>query len=305
LNPKASITFYYLLILIALVHGKKISRLKGKSIDELSHEDIVRACEENYINYWRCVGRSPNADFSEANGITRCITGIHQDVFNVVLRCDLEGEDIEEKIDRAIQEFRARRVPLLWHTGLTSRPRDIGKYLEARGFPHDYDLAAMAVDLSSIGDSMETRGSIYVKQVETEAECAHWAECLVRSWESPSDTLRWMQDNACFNLRVEKELGLNLPRRMYLGFLDDRPAGACMLAWDDEIAGLEMVGTVHQARYKGVGSALVFKALLDAASMGFQFVVVLATVEGVRLYEKCGFKKFGKLPEHSMDFSKS
>jgi len=287
------------------MYQKRTLKQIRRSLLGLSPADIVRACEENYINYWRCVGRSANAEFSEDEGITRCVTGIRQDVFNVVLKCDLEGQDIEKRIDEAILEFKSRRVPLLWHTGVTSRPRDIGKYLEARGFPHDYDLAAMAADLTSIPESEGLQEGVSVRPVESESECTHWTECLARSWESPPGTSRWMQDNACFNLRVEKELGLNLPRRMYLGLLDGRPAGACMLVWDDEIAGLEMVGTVHQARYKGVGSALVNRALRDAASMGFGFVVVLATVEGVRLYEKCGFKKFGKLPEHSMDFSKS
>ncbi|MEM4265116.1 MAG: GNAT family N-acetyltransferase [Thermoplasmata archaeon] len=274
-----------------------------KTIQELSREDIVRACEENYINYWRLVGKSPNAEFSEDGGITRCMTGIRQDVFNVVLKCDLDRQNIERRIDEAIEDFKSRRIPLLWHTGLTTTPGDIGDYLEARGFPHDYDLAAMAVDVSASLEPKRFREGVSARPVENEDDCVHWADCLARSWESPSGTAEWMLQNACFNVRLEQERRLSLPRKMYLGFIDGKPAGACMLVWDNDIAGLEMVGTVHAARYKGVGSAMITRALGDAALMGFKFVVVLATVEGVKLYEKCGFERYGELPEHSMNFS--
>lgn len=277
-------------------------KIAGKSLSELSSEEIVRTCEENYINYWRLAGLSSNAEFSEQGGITRCITGVQQDVFNVVLKCDLDGASIERRIDEAIAQFRARRIPLLWHTGLTSTPRDIGKYLEARGFPHDYDLSAMAIDLENMGDEQDLPHEISVKLVEDEVDCRHWSKCLSDSWESPPGTDEWMMNNACFNTRIEKERNMQLPRRMYIGFLDNRPAGACMLVWDKNIAGLEMVGTIEPARRKGVGTAIIRYALLDARSLGFRIVVVLATVEGVRLYEKCGFKKFGVLPEHSMNF---
>lgn len=273
-----------------------------KSLDELSPEDIVKACEENYINHWRCVGASPNAEFSDGGGITQCITGIRQDVFNVVLKCNLNPKTIDVEIDKAIKDYRSRRIPLLWHAGLLSEPRDVGRRLEARGFPHDYDLSAMAVDLESMGDLHPTEG-VTVKVVDSMRDCEDWARCLACSWESPANTDSWMLMNACFNLSVERKMGLSLPRRMYLGLLDGRATGTSMLVWSDDIVGLEMVGTVHSARWKGVGSAIIRNALADARSMGFKFAVVLSTVEGFRLYEKNGFKEFGKLPEHSLDFS--
>ena len=273
-----------------------------RSLLDLSSEEIVHACEENYINYWRLVGMTPNAEFSEEGGVTRCVTGISQDVFNVVLKCNLDERNVEKRVDETIAYFKSRRIPLLWHTGLTTEPRDIGRYLEARGFPHDYDLAAMAIDLEEVDDERDPTEEIVVRQVADEKDCTHWTNSLASSWESPPGASDWMMQNACFNMRLEQERGMNLPRRMYLGYLGGRPAGVCMLVWDNRIAGIEMVGTVDIARRKGVGMFVITRALRDARSMGFKFVVVLATIEGVRLYEKCGFKKFGVLPEHSMDF---
>ena len=75
-----------------------------------------------------------------------------------------------------------------------------------------------------------------------------------------------------------------------------------MLFWSGDVAGLQDVGTDHSARGKGVGGAVARAAMGDAREMGFGHLVVLSTVEGVGMYKKVGFKTFGKLPEHSMDF---
>jgi len=280
---------------------KDLNARNRRSLSELSTDEIVKACEQNYINYWRCVGASPNAEFSDGK-ITQCITGVRQDVFNVVLKCNLDPGDIDARLDGAIEQYRSRRIPVLWHAGLLSEPRDIGRHLEARGFPHDYDLAAMAVDLDSVNSGLDFSRFVSVKTVTNGADCKLWAECLASSWESPRETAPWMLQNACFNIPLEREIGASLPRRMYLGMLEGRPASATMLVWSDDIAGLEMVGTVHSARSKGVGTAIIRTALADARAMGFRFVVVLSTIEGLRLYEKSGFREFGKLPEHTIEF---
>ena len=77
-----------------------------------------------------------------------------------------------------------------------------------------------------------------------------------------------------------------------------------MLNWSDDVAGLQTVGTLKSARYKGVGSAVIAAALREARDLGFKIVVVLSTVDGVKLYSRLGFRIFGKLPEHSMYFNR-
>ena len=279
--------------------------LEHRPLDEFSAEEVVRACEENYIYYWRCVGTSPNAEFSEEGGIMQCITGLPQELFNVVLKCNLDLETIDSRIDDAIRYFRSRRIPMIWHTGVSSEPRDIGRYLEARGFPHDYDLAAMAVDLESMADGPGFAEGTAVKTVASSTDSKHWAECLASSWESPREIIPWMLNNACFNLSIESRAGRPLPRRMFLGLLEGRPVSASMLVWSDLVAGLQTVGTVQAASSRGAGTAVVRATLIDARAMGFRFAVVLSTIEGLGLYRKLGFKVFGKLPEHSMHFEGS
>jgi ribosomal protein S18 acetylase RimI-like enzyme len=271
---------------------------------EPSPEEVVKACEENYADYWRCVALSSNADFSEVRGITRCITGLQQEMFNIVLSCHLEGDVIDARIDEEISDFGARRIPVIWHVGKLTEPKNLGMYLEARGFPHDYDLTAMAVDLESVDDQADKQDGVLVRRVVSEQDCIGWASSLTESWESPKEVLGWMMNNACFNLAIEQRRGSSLPRNLYLASLEEVPSAASMLFWSRGVAGLQMVGTAHAARRKGVGTAVVQSALADARAMGFKHVVVLSTVEAVDMYKRCGFRVFGKLPEHMVDLRK-
>lgn len=271
---------------------------------EIDAEQVVIACERNYIDYWACAGARPYSDFSESSGIIRAITMLPNEIFNVVLKCRLSSERAEGSIDAMIDDFRARRIPLLWHVGMLTEPRDLGRYLKARGFPHDYDLRAMAVDLDSIEESAYSVKGIKVEAVAEGRQSIQWIECIASSWHLPREVPEWMACNPCFNVAIEPRNGIASARRMYLCLLGGEPVSASMLFWSNGIAGLQAVGTVPSAQNKGAGTAVVMAALRDALSLGFSTVVVLSTIEGERLYEKIGFKRFGELPEHSMHFDR-
>lgn len=272
---------------------------------KLTTDEIVLACEQNYIDYWRCAGARPHGEFTDERGMTYCITGLPQEIFNVVLKCNLDPKSMETRIDEAIAYFKSRRIPLIWHVGLSTEPREVAACLEARGFPRDYELAAMAFDLEDLDNESVTKAGIEVRRVTTPNESKQWIECLIHSWESPPEVSSWMSRNPCFNLGLEPSKSSSLPRTMYLGLLDGKQAGAAMLFWSQQIAGIQAIGTVKEAQHLGVGSATIRAALKDARAMGFKFVVVLSTVEGSRLYSKNGFETYGKLPEHSMYFGDS
>jgi ribosomal protein S18 acetylase RimI-like enzyme len=273
-----------------------------KSLDELAPDEVVRECEQNYIDYWKCSAQSPGPEFSESGGIVRCITGLPQDIFNVILCCRLSHRDMDQRIDEMIDHLRTRRVTAIWHVGLLTEPKDLGSRLESRGFAHDYDLTAMASDLERIDPVVDLPDGVAVRTVSGREESSEWVKCLAESWESPPEVVAWMHRNACFNTVIERDSGHVLPRKMFLGLIDGTPVGASMLFWSGDIAGLQAVGTAHSGRGKGVGTAVVGAALNHARSLGFKHVVVLSTVEGVKMYQKAGFRTFGKLPEHSMDF---
>jgi GNAT superfamily N-acetyltransferase len=275
-----------------------------KTLAQHTPEEIVRLCEINFIDYWRAASDSANAEFHEERGATYAFTGIRQEIFNVVLRTEFDETNAEANLDYVMDYFKQRRVPLLWYTGLLCTPNDMRSRLEKKGFPHDYDLTAMAIDLDAVKKDFAKPDGLIVKKVDNSSDSRKWIECLASSWESPKELVPWMMANPCYNVELKAKSGKPLPRRLFLGTIDDEPVGTTMLNWTDNLIGLQTVGTSKASRYKGVGSAVVSAALDDARAMGFKFVVVLSTVEGVKLYGRLGFKVFGKLPEHSMHFEK-
>ena len=277
---------------------------RGKDFAKLTPDEIVRLCEVNFIDYWRTASDSENAELHEEHGATFAYTGIPHEIFNVVLKTEFSEDNADAATDAVIDFYKARRAPLLWYTGLLCTPKDMRRRLEARGHPHDYDLTAMAVDIEKIKTDFAKPTGLVVKEVKTSDDSRKWAECLASSWDSPKELVPWMMKNPCYNVELRPKSGTPMQRRMFVGLIGDEPVGTVMLNWKGDLIGLQAVGTGKDARYKGIGSAVVSTALKEARAMGFKFIVVLSTVEGVKLYSRLGFKVFGKLPEHSMHFNR-
>ena len=268
-----------------------------RRISEMTADEVVLACEQNYIDYWRSATIASAVEWSQEDGITRCVTGLPQEIFNVVLYSNLDETNMGTRVDKAIEEFKARRIPLIWHVGRTTSPASLSAYLEARGYPKDYELIAMAADLTGTRPWQEARNCIEVRRCESFEDHAAWISCLTSSWDSPDPVGEWMLANPFF---VE-------PRpnpAMYLGLIDGSPCGAVMVLASGGVAGLQCVGTIKSAQRKGLGEALVRTAVKDALAEEHKFMVVLSTVEGVPLYKKAGFKAYGALPEHGMYFDR-
>lgn len=220
------------------------------------------------------------------------------------MKTEFSEADADKGIDQLIDFYKKRRVPLLWYTGVLCTPKDMRQRLEKRGHPHDYDLTAMAMNLDSLKGDFQKPHGLVVREVRNSADSEKWIRCLASAWESPKELVPWMMKNPCYNVSLRTRSGVSLPRKLFLGVIDNEPVGTVLINWQGGLIGLQTVGTSKSARYKGIGSAVVGAALSDARAMGFKFMVVLSTVEGVKLYSRLGFKIFGKFPEHSMHFER-
>ena len=278
--------------------SETVMRLNGQRfLSEMTPDEIVRACEENYIDYWRSATRASPKEWSQEDGITRCVTGLPQEIFNVVLYSSLEEANAGACVDKVIEEFKTRRIPLIWHVGRTSSPASLSRLLDARGYPKDYELVAMAADLTGTDPQHKTRMGFEVRKCVSREDHMAWISCLTSSWDSPEPVGEWMRANPFF-ADAESD------RILYLGFIEGSPCGAVMLLAGRGVAGLQCVGTIKSAQRRGLGEALVRTAMRQAAADEHRYVVVLSTTEGVPLYKKAGFKAFGTLPEHGMYFDR-
>ncbi len=86
-----------------------------------------------------------------------------------------------------------------------------------------------------------------------------------------------------------------LPLHPYVARHDGRPA-ACLGIFDHGgDAGVQLVGTIPEARGRGLASRLLLKALADARDRGCTISTLQATRAGYPVYARLGYRDFGRV----------
>lgn len=97
---------------------------------------------------------------------------------------------------------------------------------------------------------------------------------------------------------IERGLADYLPRsfasdsdvRVFTARLDGRPVGTSIVIRTGEVAGVYGVGTVPEARGRGVGTAASWAAVAAGRAWGCDTIVLQATEMGLPIYERMGFR---------------
>jgi GNAT superfamily N-acetyltransferase len=84
--------------------------------------------------------------------------------------------------------------------------------------------------------------------------------------------------------------------RIYIASLDGRPAATvCALDVEGGDCSIWNVATAPEARGRGLSTALMGRAVFDAAQRGCQTSTLQATKLGAPVYRRCGYRDFGTL----------
>jgi ribosomal protein S18 acetylase RimI-like enzyme len=128
------------------------------------------------------------------------------------------------------------------------------------------EVDGLEIRVAGDADSIRTWTNVFVKGYG-----------LPSAWESSTFEL-WMQ------------LGLDLPIRNYLGYLNGKPLSTCTLFFGGGAAGIYCVSTLPEARGRGVGAAITLKPLQEAREMGYRVGVLQSSEMGFNVYKKLGFR---------------
>ena len=256
-------------------------------LTDLSEPALVLAIEANAIGQFALLRFWPPAVIHRDPEMLWTMTPVHFAPFNQILRAQLSAEDADAAIRRTIARGRDHGVPLMWTTGPSTLPADLGAQLMAHGFRHAGTAPGMALALQAQIERTTPSSALSIITLQDARDEAEWYMTMARAFEMPDfvtePMCEWL---AGMRHAVPDQL------RHYLARLDGAGVGVATLFLGDGVAGLYQIGVEARARRQGIGAALTLAALRDARELGYRIAVLHSSPAGYGLYQRLGFREY-------------
>ena len=206
---------------------------------------------------------------------------------NVIRHPHLEGDDLDGALHRLGSPLRAigaRHLQI--NCDATPLPDGIQAGLKARGF-HCDRLLAMALPGKP---ARRPSPHVEVRRVPDEAPFEQYAEIMERL----------SQDEPWYSPAVSREIIGSLAAKataselsLYVARMDGRPVGALAFSADEAtgVGTIMTVGTIPEARNRGVAQTMVVTLATQARQAGCDLIYLIARADDTpkELYRKLGF----------------
>jgi ribosomal protein S18 acetylase RimI-like enzyme len=253
-----------------------------------SPESLMAAIENNLTAWIPVFGRLGQYRQSERTHLKRAITNIPVGLFNSIMDARLEPRQVDPTIQTILADAGKRNIPLLWWTGPSTQPADLGEQLKKHGFKSDEIAAGMAVELDQLNEALPAPTGFSIQLAHDEDSFQQWVRVMFAGFEisaelSDSTRSAWL-----------RLLKLTDPETLlaYTGWLDDQPVASSLLFLGAGVAGLYAIGTIPTARRRGVAAMMTLQPLLQARSMGCRTSILHASEMGIGVYRSVGFKEY-------------
>jgi ribosomal protein S18 acetylase RimI-like enzyme len=255
---------------------------------DLSTSALAEAIKGNLFEYYRYLGRSPQAEFHDSPQLTWLLTGIPHPFLNNVLHTRLAPDNVDNSIAQTLAYFASKGMTQLsWWTEPGTQPADLAEHLLAHGLVYTDGGPGMAVELSELNEDLSAPAGLMIEPVADSGALARWARAFVAGFGLSGS------EHVSFGLYAG--LGFDLPLRSYVGSLEGKPVATAQLFLGAGVAGVYCVSTVSQARRRGIGAAITLAALRQARDMGYRTGVLQSSALGFHVYGRLGFRELCKM----------
>ena len=260
-------------------------------ISSCSDPNLLGAIEKQWVKYskiWELTGR---VEIHENSHFYAYSTGWPHPAVNGVGLAHLKHENIDHTIEETKEYFEQRNLPWTWWVGPTTTPSNLGEYLEKRGMTRSLASPAMAINLDSITNKTFNIPNFEVKVVDNVDVLRDWVEVAAVCFPGMMGVFK----EQFFDLEVAYGFGEDLPKRSYIGYLDDEPVATSTFVLRYGVAGLFNIGTLPDARRRGIGTEMTLIPMREARSLGCKVAVLQSSPMGHSVYIKIGFKEYCKI----------
>ncbi len=262
-------------------------------LTDLSKEAMARAIEENMYAMTPLTHQWPDAEVYNGRDVTWCVTNVGFPTCNPIIRVNLKQDSVDGVLAMLTDKARRKKVNL--HTWVTqdTRPANYADKLMQHGFTKIGEPTSMAIDLAALNEANRAPKGFKIIEAEDEKTLKTWCTVAATSFGVPEPVIPSIVEWC----RMDLELGQ--PAKFYLGLLNGKPVATSNYYLGAGVCGLYFVGTLPEARNKGIGFSITQKPLLDAKKMGYKAGILQASVMGRPIYLRLGFKEYGTMGSYS------
>src|SRR5215212_950750 len=247
--------------------------------------EIADALERNQWEFIRGFAAVAGVEVVDDERSLRVATGVPSPLFNPVLRATVAPDEVAALVDEAREWYRRRRLPWSWYAGPASGPGSIARELERRAFAKVTEPPGMAAELSGVED-LEPGAAVTVERVSDRE--------LVDAWFSvfaPAFDLSRAAASAFRDLIVAGGLDDDAPMRNYIAYAGADPVATGSLVPAAGVGGIYNIATRASRRGQGIGRAITWSLMREAAAMGYSVAILWSTAAGLPVYRRLGFEE--------------
>ena len=206
----------------------------------------------------------------------------HPAISNAAFRTD-DAFDPEEFLERAGAFFaRLERGFSVWLREGDPADRDLLAAAEAAGLTQVHEMPEMV--LGERAEEPPLPKGVELRRLSTAAEAEDYWRVATLAYASlgfPAGVFDFYEDHA----------GLLAPNAAsFLAYLDGKPVSIAMTLVSHGVAGIFWVGSLEEARGKGLGRALTTAATNAGFDLGAEIASLQASVMGRPVYEAMGYE---------------
>jgi ribosomal protein S18 acetylase RimI-like enzyme len=254
--------------------------------------EIADALERNQWEFIRGFAAVGGVEVIDDAHSLRVATGVPSPLFNPVLRATVPDDDVPALVDEAREWYRRRRLPWSWYVGPATRPGDVIHELERRGFAKVTEPPGMAADLANV-DELDPGAPIRVERVLDRAMVDEWFSVFAPAFE-----LSRAAASAFRDLIIAGGYDDSAPMLNYVAYLGREPVSTGSLVPAAGVGGIYNIATRVDRRGRGIGRAMTWTLMHEAAQMGYRAAILWSTAAGLPVYRRLGFAERIRVPTY-------